>query len=86
MTSRVRIIAPTHETASEPKLSRPRAQSFAPKVGSFVDTCGMLGAATVILLRLYLFARLISVAACPNAALRREHAGSMIPAKSSSCP
>jgi uncharacterized BrkB/YihY/UPF0761 family membrane protein len=39
---------------------------LAPKVGSSVDTFGMLGAATVILLWLYLVSRLISVTAFLN--------------------
>lgn len=42
---------------------------LAPKAGGSVSTYGMLGAATVILLWLYLLARLISIAAFFNAAL-----------------
>lgn len=44
---------------------------LAPKLGSSVDTYGMIGAATVILLWLYLMARLVSISAFLNAALWR---------------
>jgi uncharacterized BrkB/YihY/UPF0761 family membrane protein len=47
---------------------------LAPKVESSVDTYGMLGVATVILLWLYLLARLISISAFLNAALWRATA------------
>jgi uncharacterized BrkB/YihY/UPF0761 family membrane protein len=45
---------------------------LAPKMGRSVSTYGMLGAATVILLWLYIIARLITVAAFLNASLWRD--------------
>jgi uncharacterized BrkB/YihY/UPF0761 family membrane protein len=45
---------------------------LAPKVDQSLDTYGILGVATVILLWLYLFARLIGVSAFLNAALWRQ--------------
>ncbi len=53
---------------------------LAPKLGRSVDTYGMLGAATVILLWLFLIARLITVAAFLNAQIwNRERAERDVP-------
>jgi uncharacterized BrkB/YihY/UPF0761 family membrane protein len=46
---------------------------LAPKLGRSINTYGMLGAATVVLLWLYVMARLITVSAFLNATLWRVH-------------
>jgi uncharacterized BrkB/YihY/UPF0761 family membrane protein len=52
---------------------------LAPKLGRSIDTYGMLGAATVVLLWLYLIARLITVSAFLNATLWTSPAQSEAP-------